>query len=272
MKVYEGPGMIAEKSGATLLPVRIDGAQFTHVSKLKNILKRRIFPKITITILPPIQFSDAHKIQGMDNREKRKFMGQVLYDIMADMMFESADYKTTLFQSLIEAAKIHGIKKEIVQDTNFKPVTYKQLLLESFRIAELIKENTEEHCLGFMMPNIVKTISMFYAIQACGRKVVMIDYTIDIESIISRCKTTEVKIIYTSKEFIKKSELQKLIAEIEEFSIKIIYIEDLEQRISLYLKAKSYICQFFPESYYSNMCDNHDDKELSVVIFTKGSI
>lgn len=272
MKVYEGPGMIAEKSGATILPVRINGTQFTHFSKLKNILKRRIFPKITITILPPVQFSEKEEIQGMDNREKRKYMGQVLYDIMADMMFESADYKTTLFQSLIEAAKIHGIKKEIIQDINFRPITYKQLLLESFRIAELIKEDTEEgSCLGFMMPNIVKTISMFYGMQACGRKVVMVDYMTGIENIIARCQTTKVKTIYTSRKYIEKSELQNLIFALEESNIKIIYIEDLEQRISLYLKAKSYICQFFPESYYNNICNNHEDNDLSVVVFTRGA-
>ena len=46
MKIYEGPGMIADKAGATVLPVRIDGTQFTHLSKLKNILKKKYFLKL----------------------------------------------------------------------------------------------------------------------------------------------------------------------------------------------------------------------------------
>src|SRR3546814_317643 len=56
MKVYEGPGMIADKSDAPILPVRIDGAQFTHFSRLKGKFRLRLFPKITITVRPPRRF------------------------------------------------------------------------------------------------------------------------------------------------------------------------------------------------------------------------
>ncbi|MBM3617378.1 MAG: hypothetical protein FJX23_02415, partial [Alphaproteobacteria bacterium] len=37
MKMYNGPAMIADKSGAMLLPVRIDGAQYTFFSRLKGV-------------------------------------------------------------------------------------------------------------------------------------------------------------------------------------------------------------------------------------------
>ncbi len=56
MKVYEGPGMIADKADAMLVPIRIDGAQFTPFSRLKGKLRQRWFPKITLTILEPRKF------------------------------------------------------------------------------------------------------------------------------------------------------------------------------------------------------------------------
>ncbi len=34
MKVYEGAGMVADKAGAKLLPVHIDGLQFSPLSRM----------------------------------------------------------------------------------------------------------------------------------------------------------------------------------------------------------------------------------------------
>ena len=51
-------------------------------------------------------------MDATNNQKRRSYISRTLYDIMADMMFESSDYKNTVFSSLIEAAKIHGFKKK----------------------------------------------------------------------------------------------------------------------------------------------------------------
>ena len=45
MKVYEGPGMIADKAGAMVVPIRIDGAQYTPFSRLQGQGPLRWFPQ-----------------------------------------------------------------------------------------------------------------------------------------------------------------------------------------------------------------------------------
>ena len=44
MKIYDGPGMIADRAEAAIVPVRIEGLQFHKVSRLQGKLKLRWFP------------------------------------------------------------------------------------------------------------------------------------------------------------------------------------------------------------------------------------
>ena len=54
MKIYAGPAYIADRTGATILPVRLDGPELTPFSRLKQgQVKRHWFPKIIITVCPP---------------------------------------------------------------------------------------------------------------------------------------------------------------------------------------------------------------------------
>ena len=269
MKIYEGPSMIAEKAGATILPIRIDGTQFTHFAKLRNILKTRLFPKVTITILPPVQYIVN---DDMEAKEKRKYVGQKLYDIMADMMFESSDYKHTIFKSLIDSAKIYGFNKEIIKDAEDHTVTYRQLIRKSFAFANLIaKDSQDKSYIGLMMNNRLDTIAIFYAMQACGRKPVMIDYTSSTKSIINACRVSSIKVMYISVTLIKDFNLQQTIEELLKLNIKVIYLEDLKNRMNIYLRCKVFIFSFLPQSYYNNICNDHDDNSPAVVLFNQSA-
>ena len=95
MKVYEGPGAIAQMADAKVLPVRIDGAQFSKFSRMRGKLRQRWFPKITITFLPPVKF-DAP--EGMRGSRLREHQADKLYDVMTDMVFSTSNTEQTLFR------------------------------------------------------------------------------------------------------------------------------------------------------------------------------
>lgn len=270
MKIYEGPGMIADKTNATMLPIRIDGPQFTHFSKVKNILKTRLMPKVTITILPPVKLTPSEGIE--DNRLRRKYIGQALYDIMTDMICESADCNKTLYQSLIESAKVYGFNKVIMEDIENNSVTYRGLLLKSFILANVItKYSVEKQYIGIMLPNMVVTAITFYAVQACGRVPTMVNFTAGADSIINSCNTARANVILTSKKFVKKAELETLIAQLISAKFNIVYLEDVSKQITIWSKLIGMFGSMFPQFYYYNFCKHHDSSKPAVVLFTSGT-
>ncbi len=271
MKVYEGPGMIADKAKATVLPIRVDGTQFTLFSKTRKVMngKFRLRRKITITILPPVIVNPP---EHLDHRARRKYNGQALYEIMTNMIFESSDYKQTLFQSLISSAKLFGMNSKILQDVDNQTLTYRSLILKSFLIGELIsKNNKAKDAVGLMLPNMVGSAVVFFGMQSFGMVPAMINFTSGANNIISSCRTANVRKIYTSRKFIEQAALEDVVKIVGESGIAIIYLENMRKKISLMLKLKAFVASFFPQSYYYYNCASQNDKDPAVILFTSGT-
>ncbi len=87
-----------------MLPVRLDGVEFTPFSRLAGRLRRRWFPKVTITILPPRKLAVPAELRG---RARRQHAGAALYDIMSEMMARRPN-PPSLFAAVLEARAAHG--------------------------------------------------------------------------------------------------------------------------------------------------------------------
>ena len=128
MKIYEAPALIADKSGAVVLPVRIDGMQGSIYSKcmLKN---RTWFPNVSLTISETVPFTLDENIKG---RQRREILGTKLHNTMTNMMFASSNINRTIFQGLLQARKSHGGNTVIVEDEKRQKLTYNKLILKSY--------------------------------------------------------------------------------------------------------------------------------------------
>ncbi|MBU6339054.1 MAG: AMP-binding protein [Rickettsiales bacterium] len=265
MKIYEGPGMIADKSEAMILPVRLDGAQFSPFSRLKGRVKIHTFPKVTITILAPQKFEVAKEIIG---RDRRKANSDKLYDIMTEMLFESSDYKKTLFSSLIDAAKIHGKNHQIIVDVERKPLSYKQLIARSFILGKQIaKETSVGEYVGLMLPNMNTSIVTFFAMQSINCVPAMINFSTGGANFIAACQVAKIKTIFTAKKFIETAKLQKLVEAAENEKIRIIYLEDIAKKIGFLDK----ICGLFKACFAQKFYQPTSAQNPAVILFTSGS-
>ena len=268
MKVYEGPGMIADRAGAKVVPVRLDGAQYTPLSRLRGKVRIRMFPEITIRILKPRELTAPEDVQG---RARRALMGRKLYDIMTDMLFESSDYKKTLFQSLLDARVIHGGEHKVAVDIERKPLDYNQIIRRSFVLGGNMTSLTAPgEYVGLMLPNMTGTITAFFALQAFGRVPAMLNFSTGSKSVVSACQTAGLKTVITAHRFIETARMQPMVDEIEKAGIKVLYLEDLSRKINFGDKLKGFAASLFPQNYYNKISPRKPD-DAAVVLFTSGS-
>jgi acyl-[acyl-carrier-protein]-phospholipid O-acyltransferase/long-chain-fatty-acid--[acyl-carrier-protein] ligase len=269
MKIYEGPGMIADKSGATLLPIRIDGAQYSIFSRLKGKVRLRWFPKITLTILPPHEFGLDPEIKG---RARRQAASAQLYDVMSDMMFESANSDQTLFSALLTAKAIHGRGQIIAEDPERKPLSYGAFLLRCFTLARIFKRRfPDEPVISLMLPNACVTSISFFALQALGKAPAMLNFTAGGAQMAAAANMAGVKSVITSRRFIKTAKLESSIATLEQAGLRIAYLEDIGATVSFSDKFFGLAASFAPGLVYRWLARGAKPDEVAVILYTSGS-
>ncbi len=266
MKVYEGPGLIADKAQAPLLPIRIDGAQYSPFSRLKGKLRLRWFPRITITILPPQRFEIPDEIKG---RARREMAGTKLYDVMSSLIFATCNLDQTLFGSLLEARRIHGGPAEVFEDIERSPMTYDGLIRSSLALGRYLSRRTApKQNVGVLLPNSVAAAATFFALQAYGRVPALLNFSTGADTMASAVRTAELEQILTSRRFVEQAKLTDAVERLSGLA-EIIYLEDVRARLSLLDKLAGVVLRRFAGPWHRRR--KHDPASAAVVLFTSGS-
>ena len=266
MKIYDGTGMVADKSNATILPVRISGAQYTHFSKLHRIVRLRFFPKITIHVLPPTHISAPKNLRG---KVRRAYCGHLLDDIMTNMMFATSPYRQTIFTSLLDARRVHGGKHKIAEDLDRTLLSYNDLITRSIAIGNKLKNITaSDENVGVFLPNSTKTLITVLGLQLHGRVPAMLNYSMGSACMPSACKIANVKTVLTSRRFIELGELNEEADQLSK-QCELVYLEDLAKNISALDKFAALIKSRTTNIWYKDQQYNPDSP--AVILFTSGS-
>jgi acyl-[acyl-carrier-protein]-phospholipid O-acyltransferase/long-chain-fatty-acid--[acyl-carrier-protein] ligase len=241
MKVYEGPGLICDKAGAKLIPIRIDGAMHTVFSRMRHKVKLKWFPKITITILPECNFKPDNEL---GSRQKRQQVGMLLYQLMTQMMFEASDFdKKTVLQALFDAKKTHGKHKKICEDILLREQSYQQLLNRSLILGiQLKKMCAKNQIAAIYLPSSNASFITFLALISQSRKALMLDTAKKSSALLPGLKRSEAKVIISSKAFIAQTKLSAEITAFEQEGYKIYFLEDLNP--SIWHKLRGYSASY----------------------------
>jgi len=268
MKVYDGPAMIAALAGVPVIPLRIAGAQYSIFSRLKGKVKRRLFPRMHITVLPP---RTIELPAGLVGRRRRAAAGAHLQDIMTEMVFSTSEPPRTLFESLVHARSLNGARP-VLEDVTRSPVGYREIIRGAFALGRpLAKRTTPGERVGVLLPNTIAAVVTFFALQAGSRVPAMLNFSAGPAAIDAARRAAELKLVITSRQFVEKGRLQPLIGALAP-SCTILYLEDIRAEIGPLAKLLALVGGIAPLAMSRlrfGRQGSADDE--AVVLFTSGS-
>lgn len=268
MKIYPGPAMIAERSGATILPICMQGTQYSRLAyfgrKLRHLPKHVQF---TINIMPPVDFKLKDNLKG---KARRLSVEDKMYDLMAEMKYKSNNIDITLFKAFIEATDFAGRGARALEDMTRKPMSYGKLLIASFLLGKKLADKSDkDEYVGVMLPNINICAAVLFALISHTRVPAMINFTSGIKNIIDSCKAAKIKSVVTSRQFVVKAQLESIVEALENKNIRLIYLEDL--KITALDKIIALVQSFFPYRAYKVIDPEQNPNKPAIVLFTSGS-
>ncbi len=268
MKAYDAPVLAAELAGAMILPVALEGLQFSRWSLLGGLFRTRRLPPVKIRILEPrpVALDDDENAQP-----KREAARNHMLRIMREIAFEAAYEPVTLYETIVAAMARHGAKRTIIEDSTGAKLSYRQLLLRANVIGQFISEDTEPgDAIGIMLPSTAAAIVTFVATLSRGRKAAMLNFTAGARGLVIACETADVDVVYTARAFVQEAGLEKQTAALEELA-RVVYLEDLAPRVSVLRKLRALWCAYAPTLAYRLRQRKRDPHDVAVILFTSGS-
>ena len=187
MKIYEAPGLVADKSKAPIIPVWIDGPQYSYFSKTKGKLPHRPLPKMRVYVGKPQSFKLKDEL-----RRQRDHISNEVYIILREMGFKiNYDPEISLFAQLMKTAKVYSRtgffskRPRIIEDINRKQKSYKDIIIASFALGRSFRKFTDHNeNVGVLLPNAIATVATFFGLSAFERTPVMINFSVGAKNMV----------------------------------------------------------------------------------------
>ena len=234
MKVYEGSGLIAAKSKAPIVPVIIDGAQYTRFGRMRERVRNLPQKPISMTIMAP-RHLDVPDAPGESQRGHRRRSGEALYRLMLNCLFTVRNQKSNVWEALLKTSSQCGPKRLILEDVARKPISYRTLIRQAKVLGRYLSGlSSPAENVGLLLPNSVGAVTSMFGLWAFGRVPVMLNYTQGPAPLASALATAQIKTIITSRRFLENLGLEAMV---EALPARLIYAEDLKFSLSDKLNA-----------------------------------
>lgn len=268
MKVYDGPGFVAARTGVRILPVRVEGAAQSYFGRLSEAHPRKRLPRVTLTILPTtrIEVDTTDPTKPLTAKQRRRQAGEAMRKLMQHMLYKTRQCDT-LFEAFLQAKDKYGAHTRVIEDINQQEESYHAILKRSLALGRMVsKISTPGETLGVLMPNVTNTMALLLGMSAFKRIPAMLNYTAGAEGMRNACTAARIRTIITSRAFIEAAKLEEAVARMAMHNI--VYLEDLRSQFGLL--DRLWLMGFALHAPRTVMAPASTE-ETAVILFTSGS-
>jgi acyl-[acyl-carrier-protein]-phospholipid O-acyltransferase/long-chain-fatty-acid--[acyl-carrier-protein] ligase len=264
MKIYNGIGFIALKTGVTIYPVILSGLQYSKFTRIKDKVRSRCFPAVDIYIDHPIRLQ-ADKTKSF--KLQKKEMSDKILAVMQNAIFRAKQHQlpktANLFNEFLKAGQLHGMNKIMAEDI-IGTISYKKAIIGSYVLsAKLQKLLAVEENAGVLLPNSIGHVVTLFALLYGNKTLAVLNFSAGIQNNLDCAEAAGLKTILTSRVFIEKAGFAETIHQLAN-RFRIVYLEDVQQNISIVDKLKG-LSQYYAKEQALG------DGKARIILFTSGS-
>jgi acyl-[acyl-carrier-protein]-phospholipid O-acyltransferase/long-chain-fatty-acid--[acyl-carrier-protein] ligase len=257
MKIYQGTGFVAYKTGASILPVYIKNTYRIATSRAPG--RKKYFAPLTIIVgklQPPMQ------LNHLAVRERRKEAARRIYQWLIEMRFQSMYRPATLAEEFIRICKKNRWRIAF-KDPQGK-ISYGKALTGALLLGRYCSR-IQERNVGILLPTLSVTAVLFMGLQLFGKVPALLNYAAGAGPLHHMMKLGDIETVITSREFLERIGLSEAV-----FAGKhLLFMEDIRAAITWKETMKA-LWQSMLSSHLSRTLPD-DPGATAVILFTSGS-
>ncbi|MEI9993561.1 MAG: AMP-binding protein [Rhizomicrobium sp.] len=180
---------------------------------------------------------------------------------------DASRWQQPVFHALIEARGRYGADRAALIDGDERSLTYEEIIRASLALGHALKRGTKAgESVGILLPTGAGAVIAFFAVSAYGRVPAMLNFTSGAAGLRSALATAKIKRIVTARRFVELGKFEALIEDLSK-TYKIVYLEEVREKLSLIDKAFAAVGTFLP----SLVASNAMHAKPAVILFTSGT-
>ncbi len=257
MKIYEGTGFAALRTGASILPIYLT-THHTHFSRAP--VRKSLFSPVTMTIgtlRPPLS------LDHLPPRKRKREAARMIYGMLSDVYLQALNRPSTLGRESIRFCKANGAKI-LYSDATGAKVSYRKSLIGAFVLGRHLSRFPQKN-IGLLLPNLAVTAIIFMGLQLFRRCTAFLNYSGGPAALTHAMDLADLEVVITSRRFLERVRLpESLFA-----GRQVLYLEELKEAIRTSDRLYGIARYLFPGR-FRRMAPG-DEHETAAILFTSGS-